>query len=113
MIDSTETLYLVANDTGTQISATITRSDTDLPQDLTECTSITLHFRRKGSATIIESITGVVTDAANGIVAFPMTTALVGLTAGNYEGEIEVVFVSGSLIETIYEVLKFKVRSDF
>ena len=80
------------------------------PIDLTGA-SVKLRIREVGSSTIIKTLTMSVTDAANGKAAtdFPSDT---WTTAGVFEGEVEVTFSSGG-VQTIYDLIKFNVRSDF
>jgi hypothetical protein len=55
-----------------------------------------------------------VTDGANGQVAFYPASApeMLAGDAGDYEGEIQITFVDGT-IQTVYDLLKFKLREDF
>lgn len=80
------------------------------PIDLTGAT-VKLRIREVGSSTIIKTLTMSVTDASNGKAAtdFPSDT---WTTAGVFEGEVEVTFSSGG-VQTIYDLIKFNVRSDF
>jgi hypothetical protein len=55
-----------------------------------------------------------VTNGAGGVVVFfwsDSPTILDG-DAGDYEGEIEITFAN-STIQTVYDLLKFKLRQDF
>ena len=107
-----EPIYLVQGDTGPQIKATLTRDDTGAAEDLSDVSTVKLHFRKKYTDTVLFSITGSVTNASNGIVIFAFTGSQLDIDAGEYEGEIEVTFNSGS-IETVYEVIDFALRNDF
>ena len=106
-------IYLVQGDTAPQIKATLTRSDTGTAEDLTG-TTIKMHFRKAMTTTLLFSITGTHTgvDATAGEVVFNFTSGQLDLDAGHYEGEIEVVFDSGTR-ETVYEILNFVLREDF
>mgnify|MGYP003345708111 CR=1 FL=1 len=67
-----------------------------------------------GATTLTATVLGSVTDGPNGQVAFYPATApemLLG-DAGDYEGEIEITF-SDATVQTVYDVLKFKLREDF
>lgn len=72
--------------------------------------SVKLRIREVGSDTIIKTLTMTITDAANGKAAtdFPSTFT----TAGVFEGEVEITFSTGG-VQTIYDLIKFNVRSDF
>lgn len=106
-------IFLVQGDTAPQIKATITRSDTGTAEDLTN-TTIKLHFRKALTTTLLFSMTGSHTgvDATAGEVVFNFSSGQLDIDAGHYEGEIEVVFNSGTR-ETVYETLNFFLREDF
>jgi hypothetical protein len=46
-------------------------------------------------------------------VVFQWNPTTLSVPAGDYEGEIEVTFPSGGGIQTVYDLLKFKLREDF
>lgn len=73
--------------------------------------SVKLRLRELGSTTVKSTLTCTVTDGSNGKVAtdFPAGTLD---TAGTFEGELEVTFAGGG-IQTVHDLIKFKVRSDF
>lgn len=73
--------------------------------------SVKLRLREVGSTTIKSTLTCTVVDGAAGKVAtdFPAGTLD---TAGTFEGEIEITFSTGG-IQTVYDLIKLKVRSDF
>lgn len=105
--------YLVQGDIGSQIAATITREDNNEAVDLTDATAV-LKFRKKGTTTILSTLTFVSTAAqkSNGVAVFSFTESSLDVDEGKYEGEIQVTFDSGA-IETVYEVEDFYVRADF
>lgn len=96
------------------------------------CTGATvkLYFRAEGSTTVLQTIigallTGFVNDdgsintaapynvaGAGGRASFNWPAGALNVEAGNYEGEVEITFGDGT-IQTVYDVLKFKVRADF
>ena len=104
-------IYLVQSDTGPQIQATVTRDSTEV--DISDATT-KMHFRKKYTETVLFSNTSVAgsSDASNGIAIFVFTEGQLDLDAGDYEGEVEVVFNDGTR-ETIYETLSFVLRKDF
>ena len=106
-------IYLVQGDTGPQIKVTLTRSDTGLAEDLTGST-VNLHFRRKSSDTILFTLTGQSTpdEAEAGVAIFAFSAGQLDLAAGDYEGEVEVVFDTNGR-ETVYEIIDFVLRRDF
>lgn len=108
-----EKIKLVQGDTRPAIVCTITDEITGDAISLTGAT-VLLKFRAVGDATLTATVTGSITDAANGKVAFYPASApamLLG-AAGDYEGEIEITFAD-SQVQTVYDLLKFKVREDF
>lgn len=80
------------------------------PIDLTGAT-VRLKIREVGSTTIKSTLTGTVTDAVNGRVAFQWTSESLN-AAGVYEAEIEMQ-TSGGGLQTVYDLIKLRVRSDF
>lgn len=78
--------------------------------DLTSGT-VKLRIREVGGTTVASTITATIVDATNGqcTVVFPSGT---WTTAGTYEGEIEFTKSDGN-IQTVQDLIKFKVRDDF
>ena len=85
-------------------------STTWAPVNLTNST-VRFRIREVGSTSVLSTITGTVTSAANGqvSVAFPNGT---WTTSGTFEGEIEHT-TSGGGIQTVQDLIKFQVRDDF
>lgn len=85
-------------------------SSTWAPIDVTGG-AVRLRLRELGSTAVKSTLTCAITDGSAGKVAtdFPAGTLD---TAGTFEGEIEITF-SGGGIQTVYDLIKFKVRSDF
>ena len=106
-------IKLVQGDTRPALVCTITDETTGLPINLTGAT-LAMRFRAIGSTTLQATVPGSVTGAAAGQVAFYPASAPAMLQGapGEYEGEIEITFADGQ-IQTVYDVLKFKVREDF
>ena len=106
-------IKLVQGDTGPQIRLTLTNQATNQPIDLTNA-SVTLHFRAVGSDTVIFSRPAFInpdTDTT-GVCVLVWEEGDLDVEEGDYEGEIEVIRGSGES-ETLYDLLKFKVRKDF
>ena len=76
--------------------------------------TVVLKFRLAGSTTLTATVAGAVTDGPNGKVAFYPASSPEMLQGepGDYEGEIEITF-SDAQVQTVYDLLKFKVRKDF
>lgn len=85
-------------------------SDTWAPLVLTN-SSVVLRIRKVGSTTIDKSITCTAVDLAAGKVMAPFTSDPF-TEEGTYEGELEITF-SGGGKQTVHDLVKFKVRSDF
>jgi len=106
-------IFLVKGDTGPALVCTIVDSVTNAVIVLTGA-SVSLYFRAVGSSTLQAIVPGVITDGPNGVVTFfpSSTPAMLQGDAGDYEGEIQITFPSGQ-VQTLYELLKFKVRGEF
>jgi hypothetical protein len=119
-----DTLKLVAGDTLPELTFTLRDSNaaasgqtldannsaTWAPIDVTGAT-VRLRLRELGSTTVKSTLTCTVSDGSAGkvITDFPAGTLD---TAGTFEGEIEITFSSGG-IQTVYDLIKLQVRSDF
>ena len=119
-----DTLNLVAGDTLPELTFTLkdsntaatgksldaNNSDTWAPIDVTGA-SVKLRLRALGSTSVKATLTCTVTNGVAGQVVtdFPVGTLD---TAGTYEGEVETTFASGG-VQTVYDLIKLKVRSDF
>jgi len=106
-------INLVQGDTGPQIKVTLTRSDTGLAEDVSDAT-IKMHFRKQDTTSVLFSLTNQSTPEQQelGVCIFVFSAGQLDVDAGYYEGEVEVVFQSGTR-ETVYEVVEFYVREDF
>lgn len=106
-------INLVQGDTGPQIKVTLTRSDTGLAEDVSDAT-IKMHFRKQDTTSVLFSLSNQSTpeQQALGVCIFVFSAGQLDVDAGYYEGEVEVVFQSGTR-ETVYEVVEFYVREDF
>lgn len=109
----TEKIKLVQGDTRPAIVCTLKDDTTALPINITNAT-VRLKFRVSGATTLTATVVGAVTDGPNGVVAFYPASAPEMLQGepGDYEGEIEITFSDGQ-IQTVYDLLKFKLREDF
>lgn len=109
----TDRIKLVQGDTGPQIRLTLKDSETNEPTDLTGAT-VTLHFRAEGSDTVLFSRPAFINpdEATTGVCYIEWAEGDLDQEEGNYQGEIEVVNSTG-VRETIYVILKFKIRSQF
>lgn len=110
---STEKIRLVRNDTRPALVVTLTDDTTKAAINITGAT-VRLKFRAAGATALTATVVGTVTDGANGVVAFYPASAPEMLQGepGDYQGEVEITF-SDAQIQTVYDVLKFKIRQDF
>jgi hypothetical protein len=108
-----EKIKLVQNDTRPALVCNITDDTTGAPLVITGAT-VVMFFREAGATTLQATVPGTVTDGPNGQVVFYPASAPAMLQgeAGEYEGEIQITFADGQ-IQTVYDVLKFRVREDF
>ncbi len=108
-----EKIKLVQGDTRPALVCSITDDTTGAAMNISGAT-VRLKFRAAGSTALTATVQGVVTDGNNGECVFYPATApemLLG-DPGDYEGEIEITFADGQ-VQTVYDLLKFKVREDF
>ena len=103
-------IYLVKNDTASQVQVTLTRQDTGNAVSLAGAT-VELHFRKKHGSSKLWTATGVVTDADEGKVVFTLDGTKLDQDSGQYEGEVEVTH-SGGGIETVFDLIDFVIRDE-
>lgn len=84
--------------------------DTWAPIDLTSCT-VLLKIRTVGSTEVKSTVTCTLDDASNGKVFAQFDSTTLD-TAGVFEGEIEITKSNGG-IQTVYDLVRLKVRNDF
>jgi|TARA_R110002124_G_scaffold204721_1_gene371109 hypothetical protein len=111
--DTLPELSLTLKDSGTAASGTTLDADnsaTWAPIDVTNG-AVKVRIRELGSTTVKATLSCLITNASAGQVAtnFPAGTLD---TAGTFEAEIEITFSNGG-IQTVHDLLKLKVRSDF
>lgn len=110
---SSEKIRLVRNDTRPALVCTITDETTGAAINITGAT-VRLKFRAAGVETLTATVVGTVTNGTAGQVAFYPASApeMLQGAPGDYEGEIEITFADGQ-IQTVYDLLRFKIRQDF
>jgi len=104
-------ILLVKDDTSPQVQVTVTREDTGQAVNLSAATT-RLKFRAAETTTVLTTLTGAAGDLANGVAVFTFASGDLNVSAGEYEGEIEVTFADSS-VETVFELIVFTVRADF
>lgn len=125
-----EKIKLVQGDSRPQLILSITDQDTGVPINLSEVgTTVNVKLRESGSTAIKATmlcglLMGKVLDDGSVDYASPWNVPGAGGrvymdwepgaldNAGDYEGEIEITFPDGT-IQTVYDLLKFKVREQF
>lgn len=110
--DSSNAIRLVAGDNYPNIPVPLTDHETGAAIDLTSMVSAVLRFRRKGSSTSVDVPCSVNGAPTLGTILIAWGTTLVGLTAGDYEGEVKMTFPT-SKQQTVYKTLNFYVRASF
>ncbi|CAB5220384.1 hypothetical protein UFOVP236_43 [uncultured Caudovirales phage] len=124
-----EKIKLVHGDTKPALVVSLTDQSTGDPIDVATAT-VRMKFRAAGGDTVLSTLTaskiagrvltdGTVNSAApydvpgkGGRVQFGWGIGDLNQDAGDYEGEIEITY-SDSSVQTVYDVLKFKLRKDF
>lgn len=118
------TIDLVQNDQLPEIAVTLKDSNTAAtgltldsdnpatfaPIDLSGG-SVRLRIREVGKTTLLDNIIGTITDAVAGKATFVFGSSTLS-TTGVLEGEIEITD-SSSRTQTVVDLIKFKVRSQF
>lgn len=105
-----ERIKLVQGDNRPYIRMTLRQAD-GTAMNLQNAT-VVVHFRRAGESTVLSTLAcSKVSGGASGEVSFNFPGQTLNVEPGAYEGEIEIDFDGEK--QTVYEVLKFTVRSQF
>jgi hypothetical protein len=109
----TEKIKLVRNDTRPALVCTISDQTTGQPINLTGCV-VRLRFREAGASEVKAIVVGLISNSQGGQVIFYPASApeMLADSSGDYEGEIEITF-SDNTVQTVFDLLKFRVREDF
>jgi hypothetical protein len=108
-----ERIKLVQGDTYPQIQVTLSDSNTGEVLDLTGAT-VTLHFRAVGGTSPLFSRSGFINPATadQGKAIFTWQAGDLDVPAGDYEGEVEIFYGASGARQTVYELMKFRIRED-
>lgn len=108
-----EIIRLVKNDNLPGITITLTDDVTGDPIDLSAgSTVVVVKFRKTGTTTVLATLACTkVGTGSGGMVQFAFPGATLNVAAGNYEGEIEINF--NGEYQTVFDLLKFKLRDEF
>ena len=105
-----EVIRLVKGDELPNIIVTLTDDVANAPFNVSAVTTVVkVKFKAVGGTTTLSTIT--CTNLTDGKVQFNFANGVLDVDPGEYEGEI-VVDQNGSL-QTVYDVLRFRVRSNF
>lgn len=108
-----EKIKLVQGDNLPYIRLTLTDPLTGAAINVSdEAAVVRVYFRAAGSTTILNTLTCAKVDGGStGVVRFNFPDGVLDVEPGLYEGEVEIDF--DGQVQTVYEVLKFNVRSQF
>jgi hypothetical protein len=108
-----DVIKLVRGDELPLILLTLTDDVANTALDLSAgTTAVSVKFRATGATTTLATIScAKTTDGSDGKIQFSFSGGVLDVDEGSYEGEI-IVSYNGSL-QTVYDVLKFRVRSNF
>lgn len=114
-----ERIKLVQGDTRPRLVIDLTDEATGDPVDVSDTgTTVVVKFREAGSSAIKATLpctklitTGNATPGAAGRVQALWPAGALD-AAGYFEGEIEITFADGT-VQTVFDVLKFRVRGEF
>jgi hypothetical protein len=104
-------IKLVQGDTLPTITVTLTDEFTGVAVDITGAT-VVVKFRAAGSTTLLTTLACTIISPTGGIFSFSFPSPALDVEPGLYEGEIQVTF-SGGAIQSVFDILKFRVREDF
>jgi len=122
-------IRLVQGDTKPALVVSLTDENSSDPIGINGAT-VRMYFRALGDTTILATLTGTLlagkvledgtinssspfdTPGAGGRVQFNWGANDLTQPAGDYEGEIEITYADGNK-QTVYDLLKFKLREDF
>jgi hypothetical protein len=107
-----DVIRLVKGDELPVIILTLTDDQTNAALDLTNST-VAIKFRAVGTTTVLSTITCAKTNdpGTDGKVQFDFSNGVLDVDEGMYEGEIKI--TENNKLHTVYDVLKFRVRSNF
>jgi hypothetical protein len=100
-------IELVSGDNRPYIRIELKDRDGQLIDVSDQSTTVVVHFRQAGSQTVLATIP--CEKLGPGEVRFNFPAPVLDVTAGRYEGEIEIDFDGER--HTVYQLLKFKVRA--
>jgi hypothetical protein len=108
-----DVIRLVKGNSKPDIIVTLTDDNTGSAIDLSAgTTNVTIKFRKQNTTTVLSTInTSKVGGGTTGQIQFDFAGGVLNVDAGMYEGEVNIDF-NGS-IQTVYDLIKFRVRDNF
>lgn len=106
-------IKLVSGDQRPYVTLTLTDSNSGTAIDVSDATTtVRVYFRAAGTTTVLSTLTCTKPNGgSDGVVRFYFVGTTLNVPAGRYEGEVEIDFNGEK--QTLYDVLKFAVRSQF
>lgn len=110
---STNVIRVVRGDSKPLVILTLTDDITGGPIDLTAGnTSVVVRFRQAGTTDVLATInTTKISNGTTGQVQFDFSGGVLDVDPGAYEGEVQINF--GGQLQTVYDVIRFRVRENF
>lgn len=110
---STNVIRLVRGDSKPFIILTLTDDITGGPIDLSAFnTSVVVRFRKAGTTDVLSTIsTTKISNGTTGQVQFDFSGGVLNVEPGAYEGEVQINF--GNQPQTVYDIIRFRVRENF
>lgn len=106
-----EKIKLVAGDTRPYVKVIL--KDVDGNVINVSGATVRFKFRQSGSTTTLFTVTcSLPNGGTDGLVTFNFPVGGLNVSAGQYEGEIEISYTATD-IQTVYDLLKFTVRDQF
>lgn len=103
-------IKVVQGDQRPYVKMSLTNAD-GTPLSVVSAT-VVVKFRAANTTTVLATIPCTkFTDGSDGIVVFNFPGTTLNVTAGQYEGEVQIDF--GGEYQTVYDVLQFAVRQQF
>lgn len=110
---STNVIRLVRGDSKPFIILTLTDDITGSPINLSSpSTFVTVKFRQAGTTNVLSTInTTKISGGTTGQVQFDFSGGVLDVAPGAYEGEVQISL--DDEIQTVYDVIRFRVRENF
>lgn len=108
-----DVIKLVQGDTKPDIALSLYDETTGNPIDITAPTTLVkVKFRAAGSTTLLSTIDCTKIDPATAKVQFNFAGGVLDVEPGMYEGEIYITYADNH-VQTVFDVLRFRVRQQF